>query len=149
MALVLIDTNLLIYLYNQNEPVKQSQSQAVLGELQKSGAGRLSVQSLSEFANIAIKKLSPSLSATEVAEQVFLFRNVFPVHMVTPSIVADAARGVQDHQLSFYDAQIWSCARFNQIPIVFSEDFSDGQVIEGVRFVNPFLESFELEKWIS
>jgi predicted nucleic acid-binding protein len=148
MALVLIDTNLLIYLYDQNEPVNQARSRVVLDELQKKGAGRLSVQSLSEFANVAIKKLSPTLSVSDVAEQIFLFRNVFPVHIVTPSIVADAARGVRDHGLPFYDAQIWSCARFNQIPIVFSEDFSDGQVIEGVRFVNPFTNDFELEKWI-
>jgi len=148
MALILVDTNLLIYLYDQNEPVKQARSRFVLGELQKRGAGRLSVQSLSEFANIAIKKLSPFLSVTDVAEQIFLFRNVFPVHMVTPSMVADAARAVRDHQLPFYDAQIWSCARFNQIPIVFSEDFQDGQILEGVRFVNPFTEIFELEKWV-
>lgn len=148
MALVLIDTNLLIYLYDQNEPVKQARSHFVLDELQKRGAGRLSVQSLSEFANIAIKKLSPLLLPSDVAEQIYLFRNIFPIHLVTPSMVADAARGVRDHQMSFYDAQIWSCARFNQIPLIFSEDFQDGQILEGIRFVNPFAENFELEKWI-
>ncbi len=148
MVLVLIDTNLLIYLYDQNEPAKQTQSRLVLDELQKTGAGRISVQSLSEFANIAPKKLSAFVSMADVAEQVRMFSNVFPVYFVTPLMVADAVRGVRDHQLPFYDAQIWSCARFNQIPIVFSEDFSDGQIIEGVRFVNPFAENFKLEKWL-
>lgn len=148
MALVLIDTNLLIYLYDQNEPVKQARSRLVLGELQKMGAGRLSVQSLSEFANIAPRKLSAFISIADVAEHIRMFSNIFPVYFVTPSIVADAVRAVRDHQLPFYDAQIWSCARFNQIPIVFSEDFQDGQGIEGIRFVNPFTETFVLEKWI-
>ena len=148
MALILIDTNLLIYLYDQNEPAKQGQSRLVLDKLQGIGAGRLSIQSLSEFANIASKKLFPVILISDVMEIVRMFASVFPVCYVTPAMVADAARGVRDHQMSFYDAQIWSCAQFNQIPIVFSEDFQDGQVIEGIRFVNPFAEAFELEKWI-
>jgi predicted nucleic acid-binding protein len=148
MALILIDTNLLIYLYDQNEPARQKQARFVLDKLQGVGAGRLSIQSLSEFASIAPKKLSPAVSASDVMEIVRMFASVFPVCYVTPAIVADAVRGVRDYQMSFYDAQIWSCARFNQLPIVFSEDFSDGQVLEGVRFVNPFTAKFNLEKWI-
>jgi hypothetical protein len=31
--------------------------------------------------------------------------------------------------------------------VVFSEDFSDGTVLEGVRFVNPFSEGFQIEMW--
>jgi predicted nucleic acid-binding protein len=148
MALILIDTNLLIYLYDQNSPEKQKRSRFVLDQLQARGAGRVSVQSLSEFANTAIKKLLPIITAADVVDQIEIFSHVWPILYVTPMMVADAVRGVRDHQLSFYDAQIWSCARFNQIPIVFSEDFQDGQILEGVRFVNPFAETFELEKWL-
>lgn len=148
MALILIDTNLLIYLHEQNEPAKQKQARFVLDKLQGVGAGRLSVQSLSEFANIAPKKLSPAVSISDVVEIVRAFASVFPICYVTPNIVADAARGVRDYQMAFYDAQIWACAKFNQLPIVFSEAFQDGQVLEGVRFVNPFGEKFVLEKWI-
>lgn len=148
MALILIDTNLLIYLYDQNEPARQKQARFVLDKLQGVGAGRLSVQSLSEFANIAPKKLAPAVSISDVAEIVRALASVFPICYVTPNIVADAARGVRDYQMAFYDAQIWACAKSNQLPIVFSEDFQDGQTLEGVRFVNPFAENFELEKWL-
>lgn len=148
MALILLDTNLLIYVYDQNDPQKQSHSRLILDRLQGIGAGRLSIQSLSEFANIAMKKLSPVIPGSETAEIVRMLASVFPVCYITPAIVANAARAVQEYQMSFYDAQIWSCALFNQTPIVFSEDFQDGQVIEGVRFVNPFAETFELEKWL-
>ncbi len=148
MALILIDTNVLIYFYDHNNPPRQTHSRIVLNKLQGLGAGRLSVQSLSEFANIAPKKLSPAISLTDAMEIVRMFASVFPICYVTPTMVADAVRGVRDHQMSFYDAQIWSCAKFNQIPIIFSEDFQDGQVLEGIRFVNPFAENFELEKWL-
>ena len=39
-------------------------------------------------------------------------------------------------------------ARLNQVPVVFSEDFNDGSILEGVRFVNPFSREFLLEKWL-
>jgi predicted nucleic acid-binding protein len=38
--------------------------------------------------------------------------------------------------------------RLNQIPVIFSEDFQDGQVLEGVRFANPFAKSFDVEAWL-
>jgi predicted nucleic acid-binding protein len=63
-------------------------------------------------------------------------------------IVLEAGRGVRDHQLSYYDSQIWAIARLNQVPTIFSEDFSDGAVLEGVRFVNPFSPDFRLETWL-
>jgi predicted nucleic acid-binding protein len=42
----------------------------------------------------------------------------------------------------------WACAHLNQIPAILSEDFPDGRILEGVRFVNPFAETFELAKWL-
>jgi len=29
-----------------------------------------------------------------------------------------------------------------------SEDFQDGLTLEGIRFVNPFAEGFEVEEWV-
>ena len=57
---------------------------------------------------------------------------------VTDFIVLEAARGVRDHAMSFWDAQVWATAELNQIPVVLSEDFASGSVIEGVQFENPF-----------
>jgi hypothetical protein len=42
-----------------------------------------------------------------------------------------------------------AAARLNQIPVVFSEDFSDGPVVEGVRFANPFCAGFRIEAWFA
>ena len=75
-----------------------------------------------------------------------MIRGIFPVHNLTPMIVLEALRGVRDHQISYYDAQIWASARLNQIPAIFSEDFNQG-VLEGVRFVNPFLPDFDVARW--
>jgi predicted nucleic acid-binding protein len=63
-------------------------------------------------------------------------------------IVLEAARGVREHSLPYFDAQIWATARLNQVPIILSEDFASGTALEGVRFVNPFEPDFVLENWI-
>jgi len=148
MAPILIDTNLLIYLYDQNDPIKQQQAQHVLNQLELSRSGRLSVQCLAEFFSVATRKLSPPLAATQALRQVSLLARLWPVYDLTLMIVVEAGRGVRDHGLSYYDAQIWASARLNQVPVIFSEDFGDGTVLEGVRFVNPFEPAFSLENWI-
>jgi predicted nucleic acid-binding protein len=147
MPPILIDTNLLIYLYDPNQPDKQRQSERVLEQLELTRSGRLSVQALAEFFSVATRKLSPSLTPAEALEQVTLFTRLWPVFDLTPMIAMEAGRGVRDHKLSYYDAQVWAAARLNQVPVVFSEDFRDGSVLEGVRFVNPFSPEFLLEKW--
>jgi predicted nucleic acid-binding protein len=60
----------------------------------------------------------------------------------------EAGKAKRDYMLSYYDAQIWATARLNQVPVVFSEDFNDGLVLEGVRFVNPFGQDFVFEDWV-
>lgn len=148
MAQILVDTNVLIYLYDQNQPDRQSRAVEVLDQLELRGLGRLSVQNLAEFFSVSTKKLSPPLSPSEALEQVNLFTRVWPIYDLTPLIVLEAGRGVRDYQLSYYDAQIWATARLNQIPIIFSEDFNVGASLEGVQFINPFAPEFMLENWV-
>lgn len=148
MTEILIDTNILVYAFDLAEREKRTHAQVVLRELQNNSLGCISVQCLSEFFNAVTRGAKPKLPMEKALEYVQGYLLSFPTFLLTPSIVMIAARGVKDHSLSFYDAQIWSCALTNNIPLVFSEDFQDGQVIEGIRFVNPFAEKFELEKWI-
>ncbi len=147
MAPILIDTNLLIYLFDQNQPDRQTRAVDVLARLELIGAGRLSVQNLAEFFSVSTRKLSPPLSPTEALKQVNLFIRAWPVFDLTPLIVLEAARGVRDYQMSYYDAQIWATARLNQVQTIFSEDFNVGATLEGIQFVNPFVPEFVLDNW--
>jgi predicted nucleic acid-binding protein len=147
MPPILIDTNLLIYLYDTASSSKAVQARRVLERLDLTRNGRLSVQNLAEFIHVSTRKLVPPLSRDEAFSQASLFARLWPVLDLTPMIVLEAARGARDHSLAYYDAQVWAAARLNQVPVIFSEDFNDGQVLEGVRFVNPFSTTFRLEDW--
>lgn len=89
----------------------------------------------------------PILSTREARQQVERLARIWPVFDITPLIVIEAMRGVCDHQLAYWDAQIWATARLNQIPIIFSEDFNSGSTLEGIRFINPFAADFSLFDW--
>ena len=67
---------------------------------------------------------------------------------ITAMIVLEATRGACDHQLHFWDAQLWAAARLNQIETVFTEDLPSGTVLDGVRFVNPFAADFSIDEWV-
>lgn len=147
MPSIMIDTNVLVYFYDPNSPEKQKRAEEVLNHLQQLGTGCLSVQNLAEFISAVMRKLDPPLTPAEAYEQVSMLVETWPVFDLTPLIVLEAARGVRDHQLSYYDAQVWASARLNQIPVVFSEDFQHGILLEGIRFINPFTEEFVIEEW--
>ncbi len=146
MPPILLDTNILVYIYDIREPERRSIAKGLVQHVERTGIGRLSVQSLGELFSAATHKLH--FSPAEMYIQIERWQNVFPILDLTPQIVLEAARGVRDHKMAYYDAQIWAAARLNQIPVVFSEDFQDGQVLEGVRFANPFTPTFDLETWL-
>lgn len=147
MALILMDTNVLLYIHDPASPHKRQRARELITHIGPE-QGCLSVQNLSEFVNASMRKLFPPLTSVQAYEQAALFADTWRVFDLTPQIVLEAIRGVRDHQLSYYDAQIWAAARLNQVPIIFSEDFQDGQTLEGVRFIDPFSEQFEIDKWV-
>ena len=149
MAAILIDTNVLVYAHDRGEFTKQERAMDTLQRLQLAGAGRLSVQCLAEFFWVTTRGPQPKLSVAEATLQVERLTRAFPVFDVTPLIVLEATRGARDRGMAYWDAQIWAAARLNQVAVVFSEDFSPGSVIDGVRFVNSFAADFRIEDWVA
>jgi len=148
MTDVLIDTNVLVYAHDRGEFVKQQQAVRVLEALQLTGLGCLSTQVLAEFFRVVTKGTRPLLTVEQARQQLGYIARTWPVFDVTPWVVLEAARGVQDHHLSYYDSQIWATARLNQVPVIFSEDFTSGITLEGVRIINPFAADFVVEAWV-
>jgi len=147
MPAVLVDTNVLIYAHDSRELAKQARATRVLKGLRAANT-YLSVQALSEFFSITTTGATPMLTVAEAAREVELFVQGWPVLPVTPAVVLEATRGVRILKLAYWDALFWATARLNQVSVIFSEDFSSGSVLEGVRFVNPFSEDFALEAWM-
>lgn len=136
---VLIDTNLLVYAYDNSEPAKQQTALTVLDNLVTSGSGLISTQILSEFFVTVTRKIPDPLTLEQAEQRAINFSQIWPVLTVTGMIALEAVRGARVHGFSYWDALVWATARLNQAGLIFSEDFSHDQLVEGVRFVNPFL----------
>ena len=132
----LIDSNVLVYAFDPASRHKQARAAHLLEQLEPIGRGVLSTQVLGEFTD----PLTPSGPVSSSNDS----GPAWPVLPITTPIVLEAARGVRDHRMSYWDAQLWATARLNQVEVVLSEDFQDGRVLDGVRFVNPFTSSFDL-----
>jgi predicted nucleic acid-binding protein len=133
-----VDSNILVYAYDQNAPVKSKQAQIIIEGLVKEGQGVISTQVLTEFFNVVTRKLKPSLPIPFALDRARHFMDIFQVLGVTPDVLREACRGVEEYRLSFLDAQIWSTAHKNGISVIISEDLADQAEIEGVKFINPF-----------
>jgi predicted nucleic acid-binding protein len=147
MGEVLIDTNILIYAHQPSETVKYDRALRAIDTLMASGLGRLSAQILGEFLSATIRGRHPILTVHDALRQATLLAEALPVFDQTGLIVLEAGRGVREHQLSYFDAQIWATARLNQVPTIFTEDFTNGRRLEGVQFLNPLLTRFDLARW--
>ena len=147
MAGVLVDTNVIVYAHDNGEPEKQDRAILTLEHLHGKGAGWLSTQTLAEFFRVVTGGRRPRLTVAVAAVQVNRLADSWPVLDITPLVVREAVRAVRDHRMAYWDAQVWATARLNQIPLVFSEDFSSGASLEGVRFVNPFAAAFDVGAW--
>jgi predicted nucleic acid-binding protein len=142
---IMVDTNVLLYAYDRGEPVKQPRSLAVLDRLIMHDLGVLTSQVLAEFFVNATRKLQPPLTIEEAYDRIQNYLLSWKILDITGAIVLEAVRGVRTYQMAYWDAQIWASAKMNQVPVVFSEDFGKGVIIEGVRFVNPFGSNFNIE----
>lgn len=139
----LFDTKVLVYAVDPREPAKRDRAREAIRRAVRSGSAALPSQVLSEYANVRLKKLRPSPDPGAVGREVERLLLAFPVLPLTGPVVLEALRGVRDHALSYYDAQIWAVARLAQVGVVLSEDFNPGAVPEGVRFAYPLDPAFE------
>lgn len=145
---IMVDTNILLYAYDRGEPSKQPQALIVLDHLAVNGLGVLTSQVLAEFFVNATRKLKPPLTTEEAYGRIQNYLLSWEILDITGPIVLEAARGVRTYQMAYWDAQIWASAKMNQIRVVFSEDFSERVIIEGISFVNPFGSKFNMETWL-
>lgn len=139
----LLDSNILVYTLDVRDPDKRQRAKEIVRGVALSESAALPVQSLSEFSNVCLRKLEPALDPREIRREVEKLYMAFEVIPLTAPVVMEALRGVYEHQLSYYDAQVWATARLAQIPVVLSEDFNSGATLEGVSFLNPLDPAFD------
>ena len=130
------DTNVLVYAVDGQDARKQKIALELLSHsMDVNHDGAISVQVLSEFANILLGKYSLSPERTEAFISLFypLLRTEVTSDMVRSAMFIKREYGIQ-----YYDALIVAAAEKLGCHEIISEDFNAGQVYHGMIAINPF-----------
>ncbi len=131
------DTNVIVYADAADEPAKQRRAIQLIKTHRAAATAVLSTQVLQEYVNVALRKLR--LPVPLIRERLGLYGR-FDLVPATPEVIEGALALHVLHGTSFYDALILQAAIASGCSVLFSEDLQDGEVIGGVKIVNPFVE---------
>lgn len=129
-----IDTNVVLYLYSEDEPEKRAAAAAVVR-----GGERvwISTQVLSEMANVLRRKFK--LDYPDIAAAVAEIGAACNVHVVTSNTVMLALSLGERYRHSYFDSLILAAALECGCDTLASEDMQNGLVVESMLTVrNPF-----------
>jgi predicted nucleic acid-binding protein len=126
------DTNILIYSIAQDDP-RGPRAEELLA-----AGGVISVQVLNEFASVARRKIH--MPWQEVREALAAIRVLCaPPLAITLGTHEAALRIAEQYSFGIYDALIAAAALRAGCKTLYSEDFQEGQIIDGQLTVcNPF-----------
>ena len=133
---ITLDTNLLVYAVDAADRDRHRRAQTLINALLRYDCV-LTLQALSEFYFATTRR--GKLSADAAQHALEGWQKMFPVVAAKPSTLNSAINAVAAHQLAFWDAMLWATAKDAGVTLLLSEDFQDGQIVEGVRIANPLL----------
>ncbi len=134
-ANITLDTNILVYAFEDREPFKQSVSLDILAIAASTGY-RLALQTIGEFyvATTRRRILTPADAAREVEKLVKSFDTFLPSSGAYALAAQEAARG----RYSYWDAVLLISANDAGCDIILSEDMADGARLGTITVRNPF-----------
>ena len=135
---VFFDTNILVYLFDNDAADKKEQARARFKTETSAGRVLLSTQVLQEFYVAVTRKLLVPLEP-EAAKGVVRNLSRLPIIDVNAERVLSAISRSRRMQLSFWDALIIETALSGGADRLLTEDLQHGQTIDGLLIENPFL----------
>ena len=141
-ARALIDTNVLVYRYDDRFPDKQRIAVDVLRDGIATGSARIPHQSIIEFVAATTRggpgnQLLDAADARREAEELMA---QFPIIYPDDAVLRTALRGAAAYGLSWFDAHLWAYAEVHGMAELLSEDFQHGRMYGTVTVHNPFLK---------
>lgn len=134
---IFLDTNVLVYLYDQDAPEKQRKARDVLEGTSANTYFVISTQVLQEFWVTVSRKFSKFLPEDTLFEVTWKLR-AFPTIQVNSEMVFKAIVIQKRFRLNFWDALIIQAALASGCSILLTEDLQHGFQIDSLTVVNPF-----------
>lgn len=136
----LIDTNILVYRFDNRFPEKQRIATSLLRKGIAEDSARVAHQAVVEFIAAVTRRLAggPILEKREALREAEEILAQFEILYPNEAILRLAMRGCAAYQLSWFDAHMWAYAEFYGLTRLLTEDLEHGRLYGTVRIVNPF-----------
>jgi len=132
---VFLDSNMLIYLYSEDEPKKRDIINGILEQFECV----ISPQTLNEFCNVCIKKLEKTV--LEVMESLNEIKESCKLEFVDDSIIELALLLREKYFYSYFDSLTLASALKYDCATIYSDDMKHEQIIENsLKIINPFTD---------
>lgn len=131
-----VDTNVLVYASDADEPEKRHVARKALADA-PAGTLVISTQVLVEYYVTVTRKLARALTVDDAAARVDELARL-PVVISDTTLVQAAIATSRSATISLWDALIVEAARVGGCDRLLTEDLSAGSTIRGVRIENPF-----------
>ena len=137
-AKVFFDSNILVYFADGADLKKQQLAVQIIKNAVINDNGIISTQSLQEFFAATTRKLL--CSKEKAREYLENFGESLTVEQVSVAHILKAVDICIKNQFSFWDSLILAAAIKSGCSICYSEDMTNGQIVQGVKIINPFIE---------
>jgi predicted nucleic acid-binding protein len=129
-----LDTNILVYFYSEDDENKRNKARQVLDD----NDCVTSLQAMNEASNVWLRKFS--LSPAQIIEHLDNIESVCDAVFPIDREVIDKALYLRErYGFSYFDCLMLASALESGCETLFTEDMSDGQLIEKtLKIVNPF-----------
>jgi predicted nucleic acid-binding protein len=132
-----VDTNILVYAYDQTADAKHRLARDLMERLWDNGEGVLSTQVLQEFY-VAVTGKIPKPITFRRAREIVTDLGTWTIATLEIPEILNASEISERYRVNFWDGLILAAAKKEDAEIVWSEDLNDGQNYGGVLVRNPF-----------
>jgi len=130
-----VDTNILLYVQDSREPVKQATADTLVNSLSD---GVLLWQVAVEYVAASRKFEALGYNREKAFRDIRRLQRVWRVFLPTWDVLERADNLMQRFSLSFWDAMIVAACLENGVTRLYSEDFDNSAKATGLEIVNPF-----------
>ncbi len=135
-----VDTNVLVYFVDADDPTKQAQAIALLDKLaQEATPTILPWQVAVEFLSFLRRQQNAGkITAADTQRNLQQMETMFPIRLPSQAVLAESVDLSVRHSLSHWDSLLLAACIEAGITTLYSEDLSDGTTYDSVTVVNPF-----------
>lgn len=130
-----VDTNVLIYVHDDRDPVKQATADALVQSLTSAALLR---QVACEYIAASRKLVASGYSVESAWKDIRKLQTVWVPKLPTVDVLLRAEDLMQRHSLSSWDALLVAARIEAGVTKLYTEDFGDFFRAEGLEVINPF-----------